>query len=663
PLDLPEIRVIIAQHLADDPPSLYACVSVCRAWHTDFIPQLWHTIRFDRHVSQHLTAEIFQQHERLVRVLFIHDSIFFGFFGSACANITRIVYRPHVATPNWGTSNYYPLEQDEEFENVDSDPESEPSNFALYNLDIKVTIRLKFLALIDQQVMLRDLHEDWTEFPLTLSTQFSTFHLRQLSRPSLVTLHITKWATTVTMLNLLVQESPCLEQLSLRKVRIVLQYQGMDTVPQPSKFDEFAPMAPIFSSSFDCVLDFQHVKDLRLEDVYLELERALICGACVESIEVTSMIHHAMREVAQDLVTREFAWNFPRTQYLKYKATGYNAPRALGPAISDILLSCYSSSDRLEHVKDSVEEGDSANEENSAERWDSRDHRFKELTLGNSDIPRSIISTVVTQFGDELEVLDLTHCGGLESQDIQLLLTHCGSLRIFRGPDRSFMATDMFLSSGDMPFWASTHFQELVLRVIILDDSQGDSVSALLMDVFLNISEDCTPGSKSTRRLMRGVFEQLSRQESLEVLDLSGDADYRFGEAHFLKGLPLVLNAGLDMLKGLKNLRRVVCGAWNKTLTNKLSSASKATMPTNISTPAKKQKVVADDISDISQRTQNAALFLRNDGHITADRLERNPQTFGHIAENIDKILDPSIDKASTIIHCDGLPSKIGSMD
>ncbi|KAI8345224.1 hypothetical protein B0O80DRAFT_504524 [Mortierella sp. GBAus27b] len=527
PFDLPEISVIIVQCLADDPQTLYACARVCLAWSKIFIPQLWLSIRFDGHLCLHLTPPIFQRYEHLIQELFIHDSRFYDLYGPACVNVKRIEYRPHMGS----MSKCYPLEDDEELTSVNGQ-ECVMSNRARHNLSTKVSARTKFLCLIHQQVALHDLHEDWIEFPLTLSTQFSLLHTLQLSRPTLVSLYISRWVTTVPMLNLLIRQSPHLQSLSLRLVRIVDHFQDM-YIPVGSD------LRPVTLHQACSMLDFQHVKTLRLQEVLLDIQEATISGACVESIQVVSTRHHAMRELSspQHSEGTVFNWKLPRVQSLGYSCSGIRGHMTDGHPIHNILLSACSSEDPSQGSGDST-----GNPKSDA-------FRFKTLMLCHTTIPRSAIHTVVTQLGYGLEVLELTYCSGIRHQDIQHILAHCVHLRIFRGPEGGFLATHMFTNDGTLPFWASTKLQELELRTLIMDYSR---------DAALDELPDIIPNPIPLERQVKGVLEQLSRQKSLETLDLSGDPNDWLSEDHFMMGIPLLLSTGLEMLRDLRCMKRVV---------------------------------------------------------------------------------------------------------
>ena len=71
-----------------------------------------------------------------------------------------------------------------------------------------------------------------------------------------------------------------------------------------------------------------------------------------------------------------------------------------------------------------------------------------------------------------------------------------------------------------------------------------------------------------TRRSIDVVLDQIAQLEDLEVLDLSGDLDYRLAE-DCRKGIPLVLSAGLDKLRGLSKLRRVYISGWEDEMSAK----------------------------------------------------------------------------------------------
>ncbi|KAF9962823.1 hypothetical protein BGZ65_007773 [Modicella reniformis] len=87
------------------------------------------------------------------------------------------------------------------------------------------------------------------------------------------------------------------------------------------------------------------------------------------------------------------------------------------------------------------------------------------------------------------------------------------------------------------------------------------------------------------------------------------------------------------------------------------SRKRRATSVDSLSLPTKRMKVPSDVLTDIRQNTDHPALFIGSDGHITPHSPEQNPRSFRYAARTLDQMMERSFDKATTTIHCDGMPS------
>ncbi|KAG0320197.1 hypothetical protein BGZ97_000487 [Linnemannia gamsii] len=601
PLDLPEIRTHIAQYLDSNKHDLCSCILVSRTWQTDFMPQLWHTIHFDSSLSYYLSQQNFRQHEHLVRELVIHDQVFFleRWPGPSCRNINRLEYRPYIAQRQWIAPNYASGEQtssDESYQrNYDDDLDStfdddlkndissisntsNTSNTGLAGSSrmmdsTSVSIR-GFLQLVRQQTSLLHLNEDWSLHSKEHSLRFAKGFIRCL-HASLVSLHISKWKISVPEMNLLIKNSPRLEQLFLRSVEIVPANSDFNTAAFPDLQDEEREEEfeteqleegqvdelgrAIVTTDSASVLDFRQIKGIHIDQIVLHTNRLSFRGQGLESIGFEAYTFFTRYAVFNS--PRPFTWSFPNTRSLTYIGKGRDIhDTEVGNAIQDILTSCSPDlipprSPRRPQQQQQKQQRQERRPLSSEEAL-LKSRQLKEVTISNCSIRRSLVSAIVDTFGEGLEVLDLVGCGGLSRLNLHQILVRCSNLRVFRGPESFLWTRDMVLS--EQP-WSSRHLKELVVLIGIgmsLDKEATD-----LTEMADTTSVKAVLSQDSTRRSIDVVLDEIAQLEHLEVLDLSGDLDYHLAE-DCRKGIPLVMSAGLDKLRGLSKLRRVYISGW-----------------------------------------------------------------------------------------------------
>ncbi|KAG0354221.1 hypothetical protein BC939DRAFT_435650 [Gamsiella multidivaricata] len=532
PLDLPEIRLLISRFLTDNTQSLYACTLVSRAWYADFIPQLWRTLRFDRHLSHHITPEIFQRHEHLIQELVVNDPDFFleNYNGVGCRNISRLIYKPHVAGHRWTVSTY--ITEAEATQELSDDQvtvsEDEDSQLNVV-LDMERD-RNKFLDLIDQQISLRYIHDSSGQSMTPPSLEFTSRYIMQ-HRPFLASLCISNWSASTQMMNMMIRNAPNLELLSLKNVKIFKQSRVRNrSFEIPDMNDENAlRLQP------EHVLDLRQIKILELDYLFLQMDHAEIRGDNVQSIELIARNYFLPRSasIIGAFNSRNFIWTFPQTSSLTY--TGSNAlltDTEIDRAICGIFAGSAARS--VAHT--------------------SQSRHIKEVALMHCVLPRSIYSEIVTHLSDGIEALDLLFCNGLSSANLQQIMTTCGNLRVFQGPEETIFWTKDMLNSGRP--WASCRLETLVVLVgtEVRETGASKYSGGDIHEVDWIFQQDYT------RRCIDYMFEQLSRQESLEILDLRSTGEIGFHRG--LVGIPLTLKAGLDRLKGLKNLKNVLVTGW-----------------------------------------------------------------------------------------------------
>ncbi|KAF8944551.1 hypothetical protein BGZ47_004107 [Haplosporangium gracile] len=607
PLDLPEIRTHIAQYLHSNKYDLCSCILVSRTWRTDFIPQLWHTIHFDSSLSYYLSQRNFRQHEHLVRELVIYDPAFFleRWPGPSCRYINRLEYRPHIAQRQWIAPNYTSLggqiSSDESYQgNVDDDLDS------TFDDDLKndtsstsnstsntnntsgssrkidstsVSIR-GFLQLVRQQTSLSHLNEDWSLHSKEHTLRFARGFIRSL-HPNLVSLHITKWKISVPEMNMLIKNCPRLEQLFLRSVEIVPVNSDFNIAAFPDLQDEENEEETeteqveegqmdelgrtITTTDSTSVLDFRQIKGIHIDQIVLHTNRLSFRGQGLESIGFEAYTFFTRYAIFNS--PRPFTWSFPNTKSLTYIGKGRDIhDTEVGNAIQDILTSCSPDSIPPRSPRRPQQQQRHLLQKQrrlSADEALLKSRQLKEVTISNCSIRRSLVSAIVDTFGEGLEVLDLVGCGGLSRLNLHQILVRCGNLRVFRGPESFLWTRDMVLSEQS---WSSRHLKELVVLIGIGMSLDKDATD--LVEMADTTSVKAVLAQESTRRSIDVVLDQIAQLEDLEVLDLSGDLDYHLAE-DCRKGIPLVLSAGLDKLRGLSKLRRVYISGWEDEMSAK----------------------------------------------------------------------------------------------
>ncbi|KAF8976571.1 hypothetical protein BGZ46_008153, partial [Entomortierella lignicola] len=532
PLDIPEIRIIVGHFLQDNSLDLLSCALVSRAWSADFIPMIWVSIRFGYHLSQLISQHAFRKHEHLIRSLFIHDPSFFwrGFPSPACKNLIRLEYVPHIAVPlqiqSAGASHY----DSEDFSRME-------------NVNLIITEQLN--TLIEQQDSIAYLQVDCiedTKFPREFRMLQST-SLSSMTHPKLTTLHLSKWLGTTGKLNMLIKGCPGLKHLSLRSCEINRFPSNFGVIPPHHQNTDNT----LFRDD-STLLDFGNIRTLKIDLLRINEEPIKFVGNQVESIEIESytafidprLKNHSLR------YNRRFNWRFPSVRRLSFLGKGGDLYETeVGGLINSIL--CRSSSQDTQ-----------PNDPTTGHR-----QVFFEISLNNCQVPVSMINNINQQLGDMIDIIDLGSSTGFESRDIQQILILCGNLRVFRGPETFFWARDMTTLTGQ--YWATNKLEEFVVLM-------GFSMNPINQGGGLSTEEDYWEDPQSlsaiinqewTRRSIELICQELSRQQSLEILDLSGDINFDLIDDN-RKGIPLVLEAGLDRLKGLKNMRRVIVTGWEE---------------------------------------------------------------------------------------------------
>ncbi|KAG0376623.1 hypothetical protein BGX24_007481 [Mortierella sp. AD032] len=619
PLDLPEIRAHIAHYLISNKQDLCSCILVSRTWRTDFLPQLWHTIHFDTSLSYYLNQHTFRLHEHLVRELVIHDPVFFleRWPGPSCRHINRLEYRPYIAQRQWIAPNYVSIGEqtsDDSLSQVNYEDDLQGSlgdDDITNNADTtdsskkmdntSISIR-GFLQLVRQQTCLQHLNEDWSLHSKEHTLRFARGFIRCL-HINLLSLYITKWKVSVPEMNTMIRNCPRLEQLFLRSVEIVPINSDFNTAAFPDHQDDdgiekeddeinmqqyedeevgqvdelghtIVTTAAATTTDSTSILDFRQIKGIHIDQIVLHTNRLSFRGQGLESIGFEAYTFFTRYAIFNS--PRPFTWSFPNTRSLTYIGKGRDIhDTEVGNAIQDILTSCSpdsipsrprSRSQHQQHHQHQQHQHQLQQRRKSLSPGEIllKSRQLKEVTISNCSIRRSLVLEIVDTFGEGLEVLDLVGCGGLSRLNLHKILVRCGNLKVFRGPESFLWTRDMVLSEQT---WSSNHLKELVVLIGIGMSLNKDEATDLT-EMADTSSVEVVLAQESTRQSIDVVLDQIAQLKDLEVLDLSGDLDYHLAE-DCRKGIPLVLSAGLDRLKGLSKLRKVYISGWEDEMSAK----------------------------------------------------------------------------------------------
>lgn len=198
---------------------------------------------------------------------------------------------------------------------------------------------------------------------------------------------------------------------------------------------------------------------------------------------------------------------------------------------------------------------------------------FRSLLLLRLTLPPTFVSDLIAHQSlcNQLTHLDLAGSERIKSTDLQSLLCHLPALLDFTGPAGVLWGEDLFQSSKP---WACIRLKRLQILVCLARPDSGlwETDNNNLLFGFKLWDDIPSSDNNSTNRFLRiqkSVFQQLGRLTDLEVLDLSGG----YGIEQFLhevpRGLPWTLEAGLDLLKGLGQMRELTVSGWENKMTRR----------------------------------------------------------------------------------------------
>ncbi|KAF9202643.1 hypothetical protein BGZ49_007224 [Haplosporangium sp. Z 27] len=168
----------------------------------------------------------------------------------------------------------------------------------------------------------------------------------------------------------------------------------------------------------------------------------------------------------------------------------------------------------------------------------------------------TFISDLVANHSTTLKKLSLRKSTGIESRDIQTLLTSCHNLEDFNGAQQVLEAKD--IRSSSVPSDQLTTW--LASPSLMLPESFSWSCLNLT-ELSIAIRTPLHLDPSEHQRLFSLIYSALSPLIHLKTIDLSGGWSTVDRKQYFV-GVPWNLKAGLNSLQLLSNMRRLVLTGW-----------------------------------------------------------------------------------------------------
>lgn len=515
PLGLPEIRIHIGQFL--DTRDILACILVCHAWAKDFSGFLWSTITFDKSIQEKLTKDNFQRHESHIRKLTLLDHGSFlddAWAGTHCNNVSYLAIFPDLTALST-RRRLLLLQSMEAFhlaENTDTDA-VEPTLHSSSQDEEQDPTAKKLMRLVKQQHHLRGLSENCAAVSRTCSNDFAKQLCRHPNR--LVHLHLSKWNTTVSELNMLVFNSPHLEGLRFKGLVLLTQDSAQESA------EESLSSASESISTPRQLLQFRQIRRLDLQTFHTSTP--LLEIDCPEAVSIQLSGYDMAESFSPNIHQQQqrssrahygHIWNCPKSRTLLY--TG-QAKAVEGPELKDTLTSILQSAHQL----------------------------FKIVLACTLEIGPSVMSRILNDHSSTLTSLHFPYSTGLTSSQILKVLTTCRNLVEFKGSEDYLVGQQLLLDSQP---WVCIHLERLRVR--------------FGLSTFLAGAGHLEFGAvgDTMHQEIQALYGQLSRLTRLTVLDLSGTGSVD----QITRGIPWTLAAGLDQLSTLTALETLHVTDWEQ---------------------------------------------------------------------------------------------------
>ncbi|KAG0199783.1 hypothetical protein BGX28_006994 [Mortierella sp. GBA30] len=415
------------------------------------------------------------------------------------------------------------------------------------------------IRLIQQNPCLRSLTETWDNMSPFHRIRFTQLLCREPN--SIVKMHLTKWEVCPEELNLLIENSSCLEHLRFSTLVVNnSSVLSLDATVSTTKAIQ----------SKTTVLNLRQLKALilsctsfRVSDLRIEGPKLQTLNVSFSHINSNPVSHHS----AQSLSTFALYTSSVSSQdgYCQYPCVVWNTPR-----LEKLIWG------RTDHQFGTSSLLDSA-------------YALRTVSFTDYDIESRLVEDVLARQATQLESIRLACFSGITARDLKTILTRCPNLKNFYAPEIMVWAGDLVpisSSTGAVDAyqlqqqqrqyddeWVCKKLERLSIYVCLessatLEDLTGlrdhhHPTSTLHLSASMTSTADTQqrqPQNELTGRVRDAFLNQLARLICLKHLDLSGEHVEKVD--HVQVGVPLTLDNGIQELAMLKELEHVVVTGW-----------------------------------------------------------------------------------------------------
>ncbi|KAF9572389.1 hypothetical protein EC968_009963 [Mortierella alpina] len=611
PLTLPELTMLIGQFLHRN--DICACIRVSKTWQRNYEPLLYRSLYLDDHTMRKLTKDRILQHINHIRHLTLVEPMHL-----TVGALQRPILPGAASEPLLPSKSATPLpptpsgaSSDEQA--VEPGPPSSTTCRNLLSIDINPS--MLFRKLVHEQIpkqkilavgtdsynmleddfwclqstdaciqllrtnpSLRSLSETWDNMSSLHRIRFTQLLCREPNM--LVKMHLTKWEVYPEELNLLTENSPCLEHLRFSTLVVKRHAETPATVPT----------LPV--STARPVLNLGRLKVLILTYATIMVNRLQIEAPELQTLCIT-MSHVDLNPSS---VTLSSSSSFAHYASSATSLAGYHPH----PPVSW-------NTPRLEKLV-----------------FNRSDHRFGTATLLESayalraisfadyEVDSRLVEDILARQASQIERIRLACYVGMAAKDIRSILTRCPNLKTLYAPEILVWAGDLIPKvamnhgepqyvcqqgyqqpqpqehylprSQDQDHWVCSRLEMLSVYVCLepiaaleepaymqthhpyasmqVHQSQLTAYPGRVIRKARGLSKVAEEQSRKERslRVREGLFRELARLTQLRHLDLSGGRVEKMD--HVQLGLPMTLRGGLHSLAALTKLEHVAISDW-----------------------------------------------------------------------------------------------------
>ncbi|CAO3566677.1 unnamed protein product [Mortierella alpina] len=614
PLTLPELTMLIGQFLHRS--DICACIRVSRTWRRIYEPLLYRSLYLDdrtmrkltkqrilqhihhtRHLTlvepMHLTLTVLQQpvpSEAAAEPLISSKSIFkpaaplpptlrasssneqaagLGSPSSTCRNLLSIDIHPsmlfqklvHEQIPKHkilavGTNSYNMLEDD---------------FWCLQSTDACI-------QLLRANPSIRSLAETWDNMSSLHRIRFTQLLCRE--RNTLVKMHLTKWMVSPGELNMLIENSPCLEHLRFSALVVKSHPETPATVVPASSASAVPLVPPVLNLGRLKVLILTYatigmsslqIEAPELQTLCITMSHVNVNPSSMNLSSSSSFAHYASSATSHAGYCPNplVSWNTPRLEKLIFNRSDHRFGTAT------LLESAYA---------------------------------LRAISFADYEVDSRLVEDVLAQQASQLERIRLACYVGVAAKDIRSILMRCPNLKALYAPEILAWAGDLIPTAvvdqegpqqtcqqevqqpqdhqhqRSQDHWVCSKLEMLSVYVCLepiaapeepvcmstyhpyasmqVHQSPLTTFPGRVIRKARGLSKLVEEQSRRERsaRVREGLFEELATLTQLRHLDLSGGRVEKMD--HVQLGLPMTLKGGLHSLAALTKLEHVAITGW-----------------------------------------------------------------------------------------------------